>query len=313
MSTIWQRLGEGPNKRYERRQKAPEILSELVSKTGFDMPTINDMLRSYVDEGELKLPDLMPESQQGPLNQGQRRESQTNTLRKPAYIYNEPTQTFGPAPAGVDDPVRQIREVGRYAQEAAPRGNWYQENGKWKRWTDTSGGSKPTRPTAAQEKERLAIEAVTSALRQKIRVNPLTKMTEPILDKNEAFGVAVSAGLDVDRYPEIQKLISGYDETPADEPEQPGFWENVARPMAKQVTDFIGNRMTNPGTLGSIIEARKNMGRHSVNEKQQPTDQSKPEPAPPQRTVEPREVRRKTRDGKIAIFDANTKQFLRYE
>lgn len=83
----------------------------------------------------------------------------------------------------------------------------------------------PPRPTAAQEKERLAIEAAVAQLRTKKAVKRMgtTQYEEPIATRDQALSVPVGLGLDPNRYPDIQELVQGYPETMPEEPKQPSF------------------------------------------------------------------------------------------
>jgi hypothetical protein len=173
----------------------------------------------------------MPQGVQGPLATDQIRPTATNQMRKPAYVYDENSNKFNQAPEGVEDPIRQVREVNRFRGSDRPSGNWYQdEAGKWQRWVDPQAPAKQPRPTAAQEKERLAIEAATAQLKAKQAVRKIGTMQtfEPITTLEQAQAVPVSLGLDMERYPEIKKLVQSYDVPPApEEPKQRGLWDEV--------------------------------------------------------------------------------------
>jgi len=87
----------------QREQKAPGIIQELIKNTNLDTNTINDVVKGYVQGGDLKFPSILSQDTQGPLNQNQMRETATNSLRPPIYVQQEGTDTFSPAPAGVHD------------------------------------------------------------------------------------------------------------------------------------------------------------------------------------------------------------------
>lgn len=220
-----------------RQKKAPDIIQELIKNTNLDTNTINDMVKSYVQGDTMQLPNMLSSDTQGPLNQDQMRESPTNSIRQPAYVYDEKTGIFNRAPEGVSDPIRQIREVGRFQNNStAPRGNWYMdENGQWKRWVGPDGAS---RPTSAQEKERLAIESALAQLKNK-KANTEFGI-KPITTRDEALDVPIGLGLDPDRYPEIKQALSIYQETPPEEPKQPGLWDDV-KAFGRGTAEVIAN------------------------------------------------------------------------
>lgn len=230
MASIWKRLGEGPNRRYERQDKAPDIIHDLITKTNLDTNTINDLIKSYVNEGITQLPNMVQEGFQGPLEQGQSRETPTNSLRQPAYVYDETSNQFNRAPEGVSEPLKQIRELNRFRNNStAPRGNWYMdENGKWQRW-ESDVPDKTPRETSVQTKERLAIESAITQLKNKKAVKKMgtTQYEEPITTRDQALSVPVGLGLDPDRYPAIKEVLSSYPETLPEEPKQPTFWDDL--------------------------------------------------------------------------------------
>lgn len=237
MASFWKRLGEGPNRRYERQDKALAMVPVLIKDTNLDIGTISDLLKSYMNDGEIKPPKMLQENIQGPLAQNQMRETPTNSLRPPAYVFDETSSQFNRAPEGVSDPIRQIREVGRFQNNStAPRGNWYMdENGQWKRWVGPDGAS---RPTSAQEKERLAIESALAQLKNK-KANTEFGI-KPITTRDEALDVPIGLGLDPDRYPEIKQALSIYQETPPEEPKQPGLWDDV-KAFGRGTAEVIAN------------------------------------------------------------------------
>lgn len=253
-----------------RRNKAPNLLLELVKNTNLDTNTINDVLESYVKEGKTALPNMMPEGMQGPLEADQRRETPTNSVRPPAYVYNENTNVFNRAPEGVSDPIRQIREVNRFRSSEYPA--WtYGEDGKIVPLEGYNRGGyvppprkpqqergAPPRPTAAQEKERLAIEAAVAQLRTKKAVKRMgtTQYEEPIATRDQALSVPVGLGLDPNRYPDIQELVQGYPETMPEEPKQPSFFENLGAGL-RDLGAGTGRAIGNFGS--AAVAATKNM------------------------------------------------------
>lgn len=221
-----------------RRKKAPDILQDLLKNTNLDTNTINDLVKSYVNEGKTELPNMMPEGVQGPLAQDQLRETPTNSLRRPAYVYDETSDTFSRAPEGVDEPTRQVMRVNNPPRASAPastapRGNWYMDDsGQWKRW-ESDVPNKPPRETSAQAKERLAIESAIAQLKSKKAMKRVgtTQYEEPITTRDQALSVPVSLGLDPDRYPAIKDALSSYPETLPEEPKQQTFWDDLSGSM----------------------------------------------------------------------------------
>ena len=216
-----------------RRKKAPDILQDLIKNTNLDTNTINDLVKSYVNEGNTQLPNMMQEDVQGPLEQSQSRETPTNSLRPPSYVYDEKSNTFNRAPEGVSDPIRQIREVNRFRSETSPRGNWYMDqNGQWQRW-EGDAPNKPQRETSAQTKERLSIESALTQLKNKKAIKKMgtSQYEEPITTRDQALSVPVGLGLDPDRYPAIKEALASYPETLPEEPKQPTFWDNISGSM----------------------------------------------------------------------------------
>ncbi len=110
MASIWQRLGEGPNRRREREDKALAMVPVLLHNTNFDIGTISDLLKGYMSDGEIKLPNMMQEGTQGPLEADQLRETPRNSLRKPVYTTREGSNVFQRAPEGVSE-ADQIKEL----------------------------------------------------------------------------------------------------------------------------------------------------------------------------------------------------------
>lgn len=218
----------------QRKQKAPDILQDLIKNTNLDTNTINDLVKSYVNEGTTELPNMIQEGTQGPIEADQSRETPTNSLRQPSYIYDETSNQFNRAPEGVSEPLKQIREVNRFRNNStAPRGNWYMDDsGQWKRW-ESDVPNKPPRETSAQAKERLSIESAIAQLKSKKAMKRVgtTQYEEPITTRDQALSVPVGLGLDPDRYPAIKDALSSYPETLPEEPKQPTFWDDLSGSM----------------------------------------------------------------------------------
>ncbi len=94
----------------QRKQKAPDILQDLIKNTNLDTNTINDLVKSYVDEGKTRLPNMVQEGTQGPLEADQSRETPRNSLRNPVYTTQEGSTVFQRAPEGVSE-ANQIKEL----------------------------------------------------------------------------------------------------------------------------------------------------------------------------------------------------------
>lgn len=274
----------------ERKQKAPEVLFELLGKTDIDTDTINSMLKSYVQGGDISI--------QSPRGSGPDSTKSVN-VRPRLMTFDESTQSYGWMPDDVSNKNQVIAYNSNQKTQSTPA--WtYDENGQavpLNGYTRQGYVTPPRkdlprntmpRETSAAQKERLAVERVITQLRQRMKIDPLTKMIDPIKSKQDAIGVAVGEGLDVKRYPEIEKIVGEYEDAPPPDAKQLSLFDRIMS---------LGKRSTpTPGG-----DDQKTNEQPAV--KTRPVDTS-------QRT---QEIERRTKDGKIAIFDATSKQFLRWK
>ncbi len=295
-----------------RRKNAPDILQDLLKNTNHDTNTINDLVKSYVNEGKTELPNMMPEGVQGPLAQDQLRETPTNSLRRPAYVYDETSDTFSRAPEGVYEPTNQVMRVNNppratAAGSTAPRGNWYMdESGKWRRYVPREGEASG-RPTAAQEQVRLSIESAIAQLKSKkaIKKSGTSQFEEPITTRDEALSVPVGLGLDPERYPEIQKALDLYPEQAPVEPEQPGFFDDFKA--------GVGSAMRGGArAIGATGKALGNATENIIRPRQEPVQPRKQDAMNGSNSQAPRIQRnKKTGQRRVSYDGGKTWQLLK--
>jgi hypothetical protein len=79
------------------------------------------------------------------------------------------------------------------------------------------------------EKERRAVEAWTTALRNGMTIVPggkgMPDKTQPITNKEDALAVGVGLGLDQNKYPEVQKLLKNYQDTGEQKTPMQAIWD----------------------------------------------------------------------------------------
>jgi hypothetical protein len=199
----------------ERRAQAPAILKELASSFGYNSQTTNKILNDYIKTGDLQLPDMLSQDTQGPLNQGQQRESPTNSLRPPIYTTEKGSGVFSPAPAGVAD-ANQIKELSTDPTQGVTtlytRGaNGYQVVGtqpsKTDRWVDvTPSNERGTgRPDPYAGKDPVRVKDALSTLAEHRKrlaphYGPGGQVTPPQIDpelENRAIDAAQYIGVPV--------------------------------------------------------------------------------------------------------------------
>ncbi len=130
----------------DRKRKAADLLLSLVERTNLDEGSINNIVRGYVENGDVQLPGA-PQA-----------DAKTNTLRPRIITRNEETGAYDWAPEGVSD-RNQLVEVGR--RFAPPKTTEvgklyaYDENGVLREVPGASArdkvvGRPPTRPGDAR-------------------------------------------------------------------------------------------------------------------------------------------------------------------
>lgn len=82
------------------------------------------------------------------------------------------------------------------------------------------------KPSAADMKAKAAVEGVVAALKNGFY--DAGGFMRDIETRRDAIGVAVAAGLDPEKYPEIQAALAKYAEAPAAPPQKPGLISRLA-------------------------------------------------------------------------------------
>lgn len=148
---------EGPKIRKERQMEGAQLAHRLMTETGYDSDTINQVVKNFVETGRYQLPSALPEGVEGPLAQNQIRESERNRMRKPIYTRNEDDDTWEMAPEPVGGRDQVIMENRFRGQQGLPAGGVWRHNkvtgeyelipGATSRDKFVSHGVKPDKPT----------------------------------------------------------------------------------------------------------------------------------------------------------------------